>query len=309
MRWTTAACLGIFAVSAVAFGYSYTITNNNLDTNPPEITMSSDSIKISIADDDDKILEGVTATDSKDGDVTSSLVVENLSNFIEEGVREASIVAFDKDNHISRVTREVTYTDYYSPRFKLSQPLRFSEDTYSYLTYFTAEDCLDGDITAKIHMTFDEDYDYNTIGDVKINVTVANSMGDVSTLPVTMTIYDSDELRNAPTITLTDYLIYVESGESFDPSSYLESVSANGKTYSNKKGRMVVSSRYTTSEEEEEMPSSVMSIDNPVKKKPGVYEVAYTATDSGDVEDDTDDLSTTVRLIVVVTEKAGEADE
>ena len=50
--------------------------------------MDRDSIKISVRDDASAILNGVAASDSKDGDVSDILVVESLSNFIEKEIPE-----------------------------------------------------------------------------------------------------------------------------------------------------------------------------------------------------------------------------
>ncbi|MFQ7768823.1 MAG: hypothetical protein ACLRIL_11475 [Fusicatenibacter saccharivorans] len=54
-----------------------------------------------------ELLSGVTAYDAKDGDVTDSLAVEHISNFIEKGRRKISIVAFDSDNNVTHAEREM----------------------------------------------------------------------------------------------------------------------------------------------------------------------------------------------------------
>ena len=55
------------------------------------------------------LLEGVTATDDKDGDVTSSLVIENI--FPNDDRTSASVVYAAKDSHnnVTKVTRRVNY--------------------------------------------------------------------------------------------------------------------------------------------------------------------------------------------------------
>ena len=55
------------------------------------------------------LLEGVTATDEKDGDVTDSLVIENI--FPNDDHTSASVVYAAKDSHnnVSKATRRVNY--------------------------------------------------------------------------------------------------------------------------------------------------------------------------------------------------------
>ncbi len=55
------------------------------------------------------LLEGVTATDEKDGDVTDSLMIENI--FPNDDHTSASVVYAAKDSHnnVSKATRRVNY--------------------------------------------------------------------------------------------------------------------------------------------------------------------------------------------------------
>ena len=47
----------------------------------PVIEMDSESITVSVEGGDEAILEGVTATDKKDGDITENLFIESRTNF------------------------------------------------------------------------------------------------------------------------------------------------------------------------------------------------------------------------------------
>lgn len=73
-----------FTASVVLFCISLWEKNKVSDSQGPVIHMDRDSIKISVRDDASAILNGVAASDSKDGDVSDTLVVESLSNFIEK---------------------------------------------------------------------------------------------------------------------------------------------------------------------------------------------------------------------------------
>ena len=154
----------LFAVSLALFLFCIFVREGGQDQSGPEIQMDQQEIQVSIAADDATLLQGVTATDRKDGDVTDSLVVESISNFIEKGRRKVSIVAFDSDNHVTRAERDIVYTDYTSPTFTLDAPLRFSMDAESLTEGLHAQDCLDGDITSKIQMSFQDDISYYSAG-------------------------------------------------------------------------------------------------------------------------------------------------
>ena len=67
---------------------------------------------------------------------------------------------------------------------------------------------------------------YDTVGYYPIVIGVANSCGDYSELELTVAIQDYDRLTitNTPEIALTDYLVYIKSGENFDPASYIKTV-------------------------------------------------------------------------------------
>lgn len=111
----------IFFILAVASFVIYQFTRLvAIDHTVPVIEMDSDSITVSVQDGDEAILEGVTAKDGKDGDITDRLFIESKSSFIEKGRFNTVIAVADKDNHIAKVEREVKYSDYKSPRFSLT---------------------------------------------------------------------------------------------------------------------------------------------------------------------------------------------
>ena len=73
----------VFVIAAVSFGYFKYEQINSKDNQAPVITMDADSVEVSCQAEDEEFLKGITAKDSKDGDVTSSLIVESISNLIE----------------------------------------------------------------------------------------------------------------------------------------------------------------------------------------------------------------------------------
>lgn len=270
-----------FICSGVIFLVCLLTNKAGGDKNGPKIEMNSEEIQVSISDEKEAMLAGVTATDSKDGDVTESLVVEGISNFIEKGRRKISIVAFDSDNNITRVTREVVYTDYESPRFNLNDPLLFSVDESEYTKGMTVTDCLDGDITNRIRVTYEEAMNYEAAGEKTLTFSVSNSAGDSLKLPVTVEFYD-EETRNNPRVALSEYLVNMKVGEKISPADYIEGVTIDGRYYEN--------------DDDSSFDFSNVVIENPVDgQTPGVFEVKYSVTDLSD-------RTGVVRLIVVVEE-------
>lgn len=181
----------------------------------PQIHANEDSMQVSVTVSDEELLAGMTANDNLDGDVTESLVVVSKSKFIARNTRNVNYAAFDQNNNVGTYTRKIVYTDYYSPRFVMTEPLRFVEgnSSYDYLKHIRAEDCLDGNITTQIKITFGEkQMAGEAFSTQNINIQVTNSAGDSSVLALTATFEDYDSYsRAAPA--LTDYIIYVKKGE------------------------------------------------------------------------------------------------
>ena len=93
----------VFVIAAASFGYFKYEQINSKDNQAPVITMDTDSIQVSCQAEDGELLKGIKAMDSKDGDVTGSLIVESVSNFMENHTRNMTVVAFDSENYIYRL--------------------------------------------------------------------------------------------------------------------------------------------------------------------------------------------------------------
>lgn len=196
----------------------------------PRITMTSDSVTVSVKDGDKAILKGVTAEDSGDGDVTGSLVVESMTN-MDHGKRIATICAFDNDNNVTKAYRTVRYRDYVPPRFTIRQPLRMATNDYMFddiEKVMTVKDCLDGDITGNIRFQNTKNVNPNKAGDYPITIRVSNSAGDVEDLPVTITYYDKERASEIPMIYLKKYIVYTKVGQKISPASYFKYVEYHG---------------------------------------------------------------------------------
>ncbi|MCD7946043.1 MAG: DUF5011 domain-containing protein [Clostridiales bacterium] len=78
----------------------------------PVISVPDETLTVSIEDGEDTLLQGVTAQDGRDGDVTSSVLVESISNFYGDEKRLVTFAAFDSDGNVTKATRAIQYSDY-----------------------------------------------------------------------------------------------------------------------------------------------------------------------------------------------------
>lgn len=216
--------LAALALAIVLFVAAQVNEKMNLDDTLPTITADSDTLEIPCEYTQEQLLTGVSASDAKDGDLTNQVLVGNFTRFIDPGVCDLNYVVFDSSEHMATLTRRVHFTDYHSPRFGLAEPLVFAESTTNNTevrALFSASDVLDGDLTDWITYV-ETDAAYNNLGDYTITMEVRNSFGDTVSYAFPIHIYE----RNTQDfdITLTEPLVYVEQGVSFDPLSYVESV-------------------------------------------------------------------------------------
>lgn len=192
------------------------------DSSGPVFSCDDAALEVSIHDSDDVLLQGVQAYDKKDGDVTSSILVEKYSNFYDGGKRTVTYAAFDSDNHITEMNREITYTDYTSPRFELTGSLRFrAGEQVNVDQIVKASDCLDGDISNKVKILMDSVINNRVTGLYNIEYEVTNSAGDTVRLPIEIEIYQSQ--GNEVELNLDRYLVYYD-GKDINYKDYLKSV-------------------------------------------------------------------------------------
>ena len=234
MKKIRIAILVFFVVTAAVFAYFTIQRRLTVDYNPPIITADEDVIMVSISATDEDLLKGMTAYDKIDGDVTNTLFVVSRSKFISKSTQQVRYAAFDGNKNVGTFTREVVYIDYVSPRFHLYAPLRYATGTtgIDYLEHFTAEDCLDGNITHQIKITFGKVTAAGISSTTQqINVQVTNSGGDSSVLELTVSMEDYlmySQLAPA----LREYIAYVPKGGVIDLESYIVGVWSAGSNRS-----------------------------------------------------------------------------
>ena len=246
MRVIKALIVVVFLAVTIVFSANYYKEKTADNNHAPTIEFGDDLIKVSIKDDESKLLKDVIAKDAEDGDITSNIVIENISNI--------TYVVSDSDNNVTKKTRQVQYTDYRKPRFTLSAPLCFYVGSdVNVPDVLGAVDDVDGDITDKVKI-LSSIASTRIAGSYVITAQATNSLGATSTIKATVTIRQENNL--APTIKLKKNIVYLKVGDKFNPESYVASVKdKNGK----------------------ELPANLVKV---VKssvnlKKPGSYTVEY----------------------------------
>ncbi|OUO46580.1 hypothetical protein B5F79_06565 [Olsenella sp. An285] len=255
--------LAALALAVAVFVFAEVRELVSRDDTMPSISADSDSIDITCEYTTEQLTEGVTASDARDGDLTSQVLVGSFTRFIQPGVCDLSYVVFDSAGNMATTSRRVRFMDYHSPRFSLSAPLVFSEGSTTNADVqgmFSAADMLDGDLTDWV--TYGgTDASYDTPGDYSITMEVTNSFGDTASYAFPIHVYERGSQNLF--IELTEPLAYVVQGDGFDPLAYVASVTdASGGGYD--PAQLQVSSNVDTS-------------------TPGIYEVHYQMGGAEDV--------------------------
>ncbi len=249
----------ILFIGAVAFfGYVKYTARQGADTSVPVISGSTEPLMVPCSYSEQDLLQGLTAYDEKDGDITDKIMVGHLSRFYEDGICKAEYVVFDSSNQPAVFTREIRFVDYQPPRFELSSPLVFVKGSKSYASaQIGAVDMIDGDISSFIRV-LSSDVDYSVPGHYDVGVEITNSFGDYSEIDLPVHIIEASD--NNLKISLTENIVYLRKEAKFNTRSYIESVTkSNG----------------------EELEKNIVSIESNVDTdKEGCYEVKYIAQDS-----------------------------
>ncbi|WP_426350905.1 hypothetical protein ACPWSR_06640 [Alloiococcus sp. CFN-8] len=218
----------LFIFTLIIYNLFKFIEYKEADHAAPVITMNSDHLTISVKESEEKLLEGIEAIDDEDGDISSEVIIEDISGFINDK-RIITYVVSDSHNNVTRATRELAYDDYTKPTFKITSPLSYDLDTIAsdILKDVDAYDVIDGDISNNIKVSFNSPLEPGTY---EAEFTVTNSSGDTVHLKAPVEIYSSSI---TPQIYLKDYVIYKKVGDSIDPYDYLKTISM-GKNNSSK---------------------------------------------------------------------------
>ena len=259
--------LCLFAAVGITFSACVIFQNVYGKDGGPVIFYPEGVLEISVQDGEEALLQGVTAKDDKDGDVTGSILVEKLSGFDGESRREVTYAAFDSDGNVTKATREIVYTDYTPIRFQLNHSLRYrTGETINLSELVGASDSLDGDLSDKVKVKLESGLSTRTSGVYRIQFSVTNSACDTRILDTELEVYDA--AMNEAVVNLTTYLIYYEDGKP-DYYSYLDSVIVGGIHYNFQNGKNIA----TGTDGSTLSRSSLQIRSNVDPSTPGVYPV------------------------------------
>lgn len=198
------------------------------DTVAPVLYCESDTITASVEITEEELLQGVTATDNIDGDVSDSIVVQSISDFIRDNERIITYAAIDSHMNVGRIERTLVYTDYEAPTFSLSKPLSYVVGSrVNVLANIRANSVVDGDITKKIRYGLDTIIDNLTPGVYPVEFRVTDSCGKTSYLNTEVEIYDTS--YSGIDVTLKKYIVYVKKNSDFQPEKYYKSSNIEGE--------------------------------------------------------------------------------
>lgn len=227
MRILRITVASLFVVILVLFCFFH-IQQNGADKTYPVISIENDVLNVSIRATEADLLEGVTAYDAKDGDISHKIIVESISRFTKPGVSVVVYAVCDEDNHAVSASRKIIYTDYTPPRFTLSGSLVFGvSQNINIRKLLGAHDSIDGDISDKVIITANE-YTTSIAGVNYIYANATNSKGDM--ISIRLPVYLEELQLSAPVIKLEHYLLYLKTGDFFDPAANLLSAADTGGT-------------------------------------------------------------------------------
>lgn len=212
----------LLAAVAVLYGFSAVRASLSGENDGPAITCASETLEVSVSAGEEALLEGVTASDPQDGDLTNKVRVLGISKFTTPGEAKITYVVFDGHHNMATLTRQLRYTDYRGPRFSITEPLIYPQNAaIALLDRIQVTDDIDGDITHAVRvspMRVTSDPEVYTV-----DVQVTNSMGD--TAKITLPVICRESTLNRADVKLNSYLAYIDAGSSFDPNTYLTAVS------------------------------------------------------------------------------------
>jgi len=215
----------LFLVLSAVYIANSIYQNSSTRRDPPVISCPEGVLEVSASDDESVLLSGITASDPQDGDLTGQVIIGGISKLISKDTAKVTFMVFDSDDNMGKLVRYIRYTDYHRPQFSVTEPLIFgSTNEISLLERLKATDALEGDISNRIRISTLSPTDNSNIFDITVQVT--NSMGDTALLELPVLVQETNPLR--PVIELSDYLVYLEVGSSFDPASYLSELRVSG---------------------------------------------------------------------------------
>lgn len=226
----------VMALTVILYTVNRWFLIQSFDNSYPIITFDQDVLEVSVDITKEELLKGVTANDAKNGDVTNTIIIESMSKILDNNERIVTYAAFDGDNHVGKAERRIRYTNYTSPKFFLEEPLETNFMSLSFadmLSPLKAMDCIDGDISNQIIVVSTQMQSMTSSGvGVDCEVQVTNSCGDVASLVIPLNVSmdeKTDISKGFAILELSDYLVYIKTGEKVDYNKYVVKAEINGE--------------------------------------------------------------------------------
>ena len=95
----------LFVFVTVASAAVYIDEKLSVDKTIPVISVEGAMIDVSLKATDEELLQGITAYDEKDKDLTDKVVIESISRFTEKGVCRVTYAVCDSNNNVAKALR------------------------------------------------------------------------------------------------------------------------------------------------------------------------------------------------------------
>ncbi len=118
--------INLLGVAVVVFAGIYIYLNVITDHDAPKITIPNTSVTYREGEDTKVLLEGVTAIDEEDGDVSDSLMIASVYPSLDNSQARVVYIARDKSNNMTSLDRFVDYVEQQSDNPEEGQ--EFNED-------------------------------------------------------------------------------------------------------------------------------------------------------------------------------------
>ncbi|AHJ34595.1 immunoglobulin-like domain-containing protein [Lacticaseibacillus paracasei] len=193
------------------------------------------------------LMDGVSAHDVEDGDLTNKVVYASNVDVNTEGTYQVTYQVTDSVGHKTSATRDVVVIND-APVIHVSGENQIEVNhAFDPLQGVTADDYQDSDLTTGIKVA--GDVDTSNPGDYELAYTVTDKNGTVTTLKRTVTVF-----ATASTLDVSKVPTELKVGDQFNPNANVTAVSPYGDV--------------------------ILAVDGSVDtSKPGSYELTYTATD------------------------------
>ena len=259
MKFLKRAVIAFLILMIILYGAFLFLYPRNF-SHGPVIISSQDTISVSCKYKEKDLLQGLTAYDPEEGDLTKEILIRNFSDFTEPGTAVLDYAVYDSSRNFGTYSRKVVFNDYLPPSITLKEPYVFLEGQYTdYILreYLNGQDSLDGDVTKHIEIK-SSDVDFTEPGTYTLSVSLQNSFGDSISLDLPVHILENH--ARGLSLSLTDAVVYIEVGGKLAPEKYLKGVQDQLEN------RALAQNEYDLKISSEVDPS-----------KPGVYQVRYMA--------------------------------